>query len=161
MSLNECGRRVTMNKCGRRVTMTVLAIAAMVGSGCGAVNEVSTPTSPTPATVTVTEQFEGSIVQAGSATHAFVVTTTGSVSIQLTTVGPLATMALGVGLGTWNGTSCLVSATVSTIKNDNARAGVVALAGTAVAGNYCARIYDPGNVPSDWTVTYTVAVTHP
>lgn len=151
--MNECGKRVT--ECCRRVTMTVLAIMAMAGSGCGAVEEVSTPTSPTPATVT--EQFEGSIVLAGSATHAFAVTTTGPLSIQLTTVGPLATMALGVGLGSWDGTNC----NVSTIKNDNARAGVVALAGTAVAGNYCARIYDAGNVPSDWTVTYTVAVTHP
>jgi len=81
----------------------------------------------------------------------------GPVEIELTTVAPLATLALGVGIGTWNDTSC-----VSTIaQNDNARSGVVALRGTAAAGNYCIRVYDSGNVPEATAVTYTVQVVHP
>jgi hypothetical protein len=41
------------------------------------------------------------------------------------------------------------------------RAGVTALNGTATAGNYCVTVYDSGNVPDDWTVSFSVQVVHP
>jgi hypothetical protein len=46
-------------------------------------------------------------------------------------------------------------------KNDNARAGVTALSGTATSGNYCVSVYDSGNVPEGWTVSFSVQVVHP
>jgi len=87
----------------------------------------------------------------------FTVTTAGAVTIGLTSVAPLTTMALGVGIGTWDGTTCSASVT----KNDNARAGVTALSGTATPGNYCVNVYDSGNIPDGWTVSFTLQVSHP
>jgi hypothetical protein len=74
----------------------------------------------------------------------------------LTSVGPLATMALGVAIGSWDGTTC-----TTITQNGNSRTGTAALAGTVVQGNYCARVYDSGNVPDGGTVTYTLEVVHP
>ena len=79
-------------------------------------------------------------------------------TIELTSVEPLATMALGVGIATWDGANC---GTTPISKNDNARAGVAALNGTATAGNYCVTVYDSGNVPDGWTVSFAVQVVHP
>jgi hypothetical protein len=66
-------------------------------------------------------------------------------------------MALGVGMMTSDGTSCTSTVT----QNDNARTSAPALQGITVAGNYCIRVYDSGNVPVSTTVTYTVTVQHP
>jgi hypothetical protein len=66
-------------------------------------------------------------------------------------------MSMGVGIGIYDGTTCSASST----KNDNARTGVAALAGTATAGNYCVNVYDSGNIPEGGQVTYEVQVVHP
>jgi len=79
------------------------------------------------------------------------------VTVRLTSVAPLSTMSLGVGIGAWDGTTCGTS--MST--NADARSGATALTGTAAAGSYCVRVYDSGNVPTDWTVEYIIEVAHP
>ena len=136
-----------------------LACAVLFGAGatagCGN-DSSSTTTSPTSPT-TSTTSFEGSFVQAGSVAHTFAVATTGTVTIKLTSVNPLTTMALGVSLTTSDGTTC---GTVIA-QNTNGRAGTTALSGTATNGNYCVKVYDSGNVPADWTVSYKVDVVHP
>jgi hypothetical protein len=68
----------------------------------------------------------------------------------------LSTLALGVAIGTWNGTACTIVA-----KNDASKAGSTALTGTAGVGNFCVQVYDSGNVTADMTVTYTVQIAHP
>jgi hypothetical protein len=117
----------------------------------------NTPTTPTPVTPT-TDTFSSTLSQTGSVTNQFVVNTNGQVTITLTSVTPLTTMSLGVGLMTSDGTNCL-----STLSfNDDARANTVAaLQGMAVKGQYCVRVYDSGNVPLSTTVAYTVTVEHP
>ena len=131
------------------------ALAAVLAcAACGASN---TPTSPS-APANTTDTFNSSIGQQGSVTHTFNVAATGNVTITLTSVSPLATMSIGVGMMTSDGTNCITTLT----QNDNARANnTVALQGTAVKGNYCIRVYDSGNVPESTTVTYTVTVLHP
>lgn len=136
--------------------LPVTLALALVAAGCGSDDEsATTPTTPTPATVT--ETFQGAIAQGQTGSHAFVVSTTGAVTMGLTSVGPLSTMSLGVAIARWDGTACGAAIT----KNDNARAAATALTGTATAGNYCVQVYDSGNVPEGWTVTYTVEVKHP
>jgi hypothetical protein len=66
-------------------------------------------------------------------------------------------MAMGVGIGTWDGTTCGTSVS----KNDNSRSGSTALTGTAAAGNYCVIVYDSGNILEGTEVSYTIDVTHP
>ena len=145
--------------------VTVVSYIAMAGglaialSGCGIevapIGPSATSSTTTAAAATV-EMFSGSIVQAGSAQQTFIVSTTGPVQIQLTSVAPLPTLGLGVSLGNWNGTSCTAIA-----NNANAHSGSAALSGVATAGSYCVNVYDVGNVAADTTVTYSLQVTHP
>jgi hypothetical protein len=131
-----------------------LLTPALAALACGATN-TPTPTAATPATVT--ESFSGAVAQQGTEAHSFTVSTAGSVQISLTSVEPLATMSLGVSIGSWNGTTC--GAAIA--KNDDARSGATALSGTATAGDYCVQVYDSGNIPESWSVSYTVRVAHP
>jgi hypothetical protein len=135
------------------VLPALVAVLLATATGCG--SDTTSPTAASPATTTDT--FKGTIAQSGTATNSFTVSATGTVTISLTAVSPLATMSLGVGIGTWDGTTCGTSMS----SNTDARAGKTALAGTANAGNYCVRVYDSGNVPADWSVDYTVEVVHP
>ena len=133
----------------------LLAAGVALGAACG--GSTTTPTAPT-ASATTTDTFNANVSQTGSVTHNFKVTNSGEVTVTLTSVSPLTTMALGVGIMTSDGTNCVKTLT----QNDNARANnTAALEGTAVAGNYCVRVYDSGNIPESTTVSYTITVLHP
>lgn len=135
----------------------VFAIAAAGFLALAACSKNSaTPTSPSAPAIT-TDTFSATIAQQGSVTHQFKVAASGQVTVTLTSVAPLSTMALGIGWMTSDGTNCVTTQT----QNDNARTSTTALQGFAVAGNYCIRVYDSGNVPGSTTVTYTVTVEHP
>ena len=144
-------RRLTRFGIQRLLVAAVLAAAA----GCGATTTPTTPTTTAPATTT--ETFSGTLAQLGVATQVFTVSATGTVDISLTSVAPLTTMALGVGVQTSDGTSCATTIT----QNDNARSGASALKGTVAAGNYCVRLYDSGNIPAAGSADYTVQIVHP
>ncbi len=133
----------------------VIAAAACAAACASPSAATSTTTSPTPAALT--ETFSGAIAQTGTADYPFTVGAAGAVQVGLTSVAPLATMALGLRVGSWNGTTCapIIAA------NDDARTGATALTGTAAAGSYCVEVFDAGNIPVDWSVTYTVQVVHP
>ena len=136
------------------VRQMVLAGALAVTGACGA--STPTPTSPT-TPVTTTESFSGTLVQLGSVTQVFTVSATGTVEINLISVAPLTTMALGVGVQSSDGTNCLTTIT----QNDNARSGASALRGTVAAGKYCVRLYDSGNIPAAGSADYTIQIVHP
>ena len=123
---------------------------------CGACDAPSELPPPAPSPVTTTETFTATLAQLASTTHPFTVTTAGSVQVKLTAVEPLATMALGVAV-TVGGNACGTDIAQTT----NARAGATALSGTAAAGSYCVRVFDPGNIPAETSVNYTVEVVHP
>jgi hypothetical protein len=132
----------------------VLAAALALTGACG--DSTTTPTSPT-SPATSTESFSGTLAQLGSVTQVFTVSATGTVEISLVSVAPLTTMALGVGVQSSDGTSCLTTIT----QNDNARSGASALRGTVAAGKYCVRLYDSGNIPAAGSADYTVQIVHP
>jgi hypothetical protein len=132
-----------------------LVLAITVGA-CDSSSGTTTTTTPTtPTTASTTETFADTVRHSGSKTYPFAQTTAGTITISLTSVSPLSTMALGVSIGTWGDPYCS-----AVTKNENARAGQTAISGTATAGNYCIQVYDSGNIPSDWVVTYTVQVVH-
>jgi hypothetical protein len=137
-------------------TRLSIPLALFLFSAACASNTTSSATAPTAATTT--ETFSGTVAALATTGNPFVVSADGPVTIELTSVGPLATMSLGVGVATWDGTAC---GTTPISKNDNARSGVTALSGTATAGNYCVTVYDSGNVPADGTVSFSVQVVHP
>ncbi len=134
---------------------TLVATGSVFSLGCN--NGTSTPVTPAaPTVVATTETFSGTIQQLGTATFTFAVAlANGTVSVGLTSVGPLSTMALGVGIGTWDGATC-----TSITKNDNSKAGLTALSGIAAAGNYCVQVYDSGNIPDSSSATFSLQVIH-
>lgn len=136
-------------RCTLAMLLPALTAACSQGSSSG-----STVASPSPPTKT--ESFSGTLAQTGSAVHTFTVSATGTTSIAFTDVAPLATMSLGVSLGTYSSSVCTVVSTVN-----DARAGSTALSGTAAAGSYCVKVFDSGNIMQDTAVTYTVQVVHP
>ncbi len=142
-------RRLTRFGIHRLLTAAVFAAIA----GCGATTAPTTPTSA----ATTTETFSGTIAQLGAATQVFTVSATGTVDISVTSLAPLATMAVGVGVQTSDGTSCVTTIT----QNDNARSGASALRGTVAAGKYCVRLYDSGNIPAAGSADFTVQIVHP
>jgi hypothetical protein len=137
----------------RAIVPSAIIFASVVLAGCGSDSTSTT----TPSTVTTTDSFSATIGQSGEAVQAFTVSAKGTVTVALTAVAPLSTMSLGVGLGAWDGTNCGTSFAT----NKDARAGSTALTGTAAQGSYCIRVYDSGNVPTDYSVTYTIQVVHP
>lgn len=140
----------------RHFTLLSIVFTFLLFTAACTSNTTSSPTTPTPATTT--ESFSGTVAQLATTGNPFAVSANGPVTIELTSVEPLATMALGVGIATWDGTAC---GTTAISKNDNARTGAAALSGTATAGNYCVTVYDSGNVPEGWTVSFSVQVVHP
>src|SRR5262249_26600971 len=115
-----------------------LIVAAICAAACASPSAAtSTTTSPTAATLT--ENFSGPIVQTGKADYPFTVGAAGAVQVSLTSVAPLATMALGLRVGSWDGTTCAPIIA----SNDDARTGATALTGTAAAGSYCVEVFDP------------------
>lgn len=143
----------------RRLLPVACAVLAVSLAGCGLKDSTATTSTTSPTTTTSTESFTRKFTLGGNGVDGFTVSAAGSITLSLTAVSPLSTMALGVALGTWDSTSLTCGTII--VKNDNAKSGATALTGTATAGNYCVKVYDSGNVPSDWTVSYTVQVVHP
>ena len=128
----------------------LLFLSVVATAACG--SESTIPTEPTP--VSVTETFSGTINRNGAATHIFVAQTAGPVTATLTSVAPDSAVAIGVSLGTWNGSSCHI-----VLANDNALQGAVVTGSASSIGNLCVRVYDVGKVVD--ATDYVVTVVHP
>jgi hypothetical protein len=134
---------------------TLLAVAiVIVTTACG--SSSSTPTIPTTPLNPITETFAGTLNLNGAATYPFTVTTPGTITATLTTVGPDPTVSLGLSIGTWSGTTCSVG---SGLFQDQAVQGAVVVATVSAAGTLCLRVYDSGTLTAP--ATYSVDVVHP
>jgi hypothetical protein len=148
----------------KQYLLASLALAALtlMLSACGGSSNASSALPVTTPTVTATlstETFTGSIARNGSAVHPFVVTTGGyAVLAGYTGLSPASQTALGLGLGYWDGTTSTCG--LNQLQNDAARSGSTAVSATAVAGNYCLRVYDGGNIVEGTTASYTLQVQH-
>jgi hypothetical protein len=138
--------------------LTALAVLA-ASAGCGSSSSSST-TSPT--ATTYTETFNGSLTQGGAdfgtpdAFHHFTIHQAGNLDATLTSIQPLSTITLGLGLGVWDsvGQTCSLQ-----LQSNAAQLNLSLAASVSVAGELCVEVYDVGNISSD-TVTYTVVVNH-
>jgi hypothetical protein len=140
----------------RRLIMVAVAVAvAVAASACGDVKDLYN-FSPTP--VVYTETFTGTLDPGGSAFHPFAVSVAGTVTLTLTTVGPDAALPLGFDIGTWDGTGCTP---IFGTGSPSAIQGY-SYAGSAIAANFCVRIYDGATaIPVDTQATYSIKVDHP
>ena len=140
----------------RRLVMAALAVAvALAAPACGDVKDLY-DFSPTP--VVYTETFTGTLDPGATAFHPFAVTVAGTVTMTLSTVGPDSALTLGLDIGTWNGTACNP---IFGTGSPSATQGY-SFAGSAIAANFCVRIYDGASaIPAETQATYSIKVDHP
>jgi hypothetical protein len=145
-------REVSDVKAKRRVgaVAAILALAVLLPA-CGKDNPTSSDGSSN-ATRT-TDTFTGTLTSRSATWHTFTVVASGTVDATLTTIEPVSTLTVGLGIGTTPTNGCSVQAW-----NNAATTGTV-VTGSIIAGTFCVTVYDVGNVTED--VTYTVTVTHP
>jgi hypothetical protein len=134
-------------------TFLVASIAlglAVLGAGCGWFNGNS---STSPSSTTPTEIFTGTLLAQQSSLYTFTVTATGTVGVDLTSIGPTS-VPVGLGVGTPSGTTCLL-----TSSNPTAMAGSTAqITVTENPGMYCVEIYDTGKVSG--SATFSITISH-
>lgn len=144
------GRHHSASRIRRMTRAAVLLALAVSTSACGLPPGSASPTT----TSGTTETFSGSLGQQDTKLYTFTVSQAGTVSITLTSLSP-ATVAVGLGIGTPNGTtSCtLISA------NPAAMAGTTPqITATESPGSYCVDIYDVGNLTG--TSTFSITIVH-
>lgn len=136
-------------------TQFVVVLFALAAAACGdsAADSAASPTSPTVTTPIVTETFSGTLPRNGATTWPFTTAAAGTVTATLTTVSPNGT-AIGLSLGTWNGSACQII-----IANDRAVVGTVVTGAVTAAGSLCVRTHDATGLPGP--ADYVVTVVHP
>jgi len=133
-------------------------------------------------TQVVSEQFSGQLAQQGANAHPFTVQEDGPVSITVLSVvretpplpedapapdtsqppstedDPTAAIPppiyIGLGIGTWDGVTCGV------IARRTDASLLSSISGTAVAGNFCVSVFDPGGDVVTHPVNYQLEVNH-
>jgi hypothetical protein len=130
--------------------LLALLLGAGAASACGG-TVAQTFTTPT---TTSTDTFSGTVTRNGGFIHPFATQQAGTVTASYRSIGTDNTIALGLALGTWNGSACQIL-----LVNDNATAGVTVSGAVSGAGSLCVRVYDVGYVTDP--LTYEVQVVHP
>jgi hypothetical protein len=133
---------------GLRLLTLLLMAGAAASCGGTVASALTTPTT------TSTDTFSGTVTRNGAFTYPFAVTAAGTVTASYTSIGTDNTIALGLALGTWDGSACQIL-----LVNDNATVGVVVTGSVSSAGSLCVRVFDVGYVVDP--LSYEVKVTHP
>jgi hypothetical protein len=122
------------------------ALVAVTLTSCGG----TTPASPSP--VLTTDTFTGTLTPGQKVVHPYAVKAAGQVTTTRTTLSGAS--VVGVGVGTWDGTTCTVGAHA-----ENVAGGGYFLTNVPIPQNLCALVYDVGGITA--TASYTVTVSHP
>ena len=130
----------------------VLSLAPFIAA-CNIFSDSST--SPT-ATAGLTETFAGTLAQRSSSFYTFTVVQSGTVSVMLTSVGGSSTMAVGLGLGSSNGTA---SCTITSASQTAVAGATPQITVTENPGSYCVQISDVGNLTAP--STFSITIVHP
>jgi hypothetical protein len=135
------------------IALAVALSAVLPGAGCNLLSDATSPSS-TSSSTNATETFAGTLAVQGSSLFTFTVPQTGTVSLTLSTLS--ATVAVGLGIGTPNGTTaCTLTSSSSTALAGSTPQIVV----TEIPGTYCVSVYDVGQLTG--TATFSIIVGHP
>ena len=131
-------------------------VLALLGVSCGN-NTSAAPTTPTPASPTITQVFNGTLPVGGSSFYSFSMSVYGTVNATLLDIegnGVPPTVTVALGIGTLSSTSC------SPTSPTNVQIGGTVLATTTEQpGTYCVNIADIGNLFSP--ATFSIEIDHP
>jgi len=143
-----------MHRLFARVPALGLGLLAVVALATGACNNNPVlPIAPGPGTP-VTDSFSGTLSKNGAFTHAFSISSLGTITAAIVGLAPNSAQIVGLQLGVWNGTSCTASSST-----DVATTGSSITLTASGAGIVCARLYDVGFI--DDPVLYQMTVVHP
>jgi hypothetical protein len=143
-----------------RLLHVALAGALVLALGCEYL-EGDSPTEPADEDATevgsVAERLSGSFGLGETSSHEIGIGASGTVEVTLTSLEPLATLTVGLLIGTVDDStnSC------TTLTQDSSIRTGETLSQSVVAGVHCVSVFDVGNVPSNVIVTYTIDVTIP
>jgi hypothetical protein len=141
--------------CMQRPFVSRLLLLTSLGFGVAACDNTTTPpVTPTP--VEINEPaWTGTLTVNGAALINFTATDVGTVTAILSDMTPNnnATLAVGLDLGTWSGSSCTIK-----IANTNVGLGGGVVGFANGPGELCARIYDSGQLTEP--VTFSVKISH-
>ena len=131
-------------------------LVASVGCGSG-----SSSTSTAPSAATSTDVFTGTVLQGGvdygganNANH-FTVHAAGNITATITSLAPLSTITIGLGLGVYDAATSTCSLQLF---GDAAKLNLALSASVASGGELCVGVYDVGNVQI--STDYQVTVVH-
>ena len=133
-----------------RARFALIAVALLT-TACG-----TTPTQPTSTGSSSTiDQFVGSLDVLGSVPYTFILSQTTNVAVTLTSVvdaaGQVSRAALGLGVGTTDGTTCTPTTSLNTVAALKAQ-----IVTTLNPGNYCVNVTDIGNLAD--TSTFAIRI---
>lgn len=139
----------------RRLNLTRALVAVALATASTACDDPgpTVPTPETPVVENVTETYSGILARNGAVTFPFTAAA-GVATATLTGILPDNTVAVGLSMGTWNGTGC-----VAVVSNDNALEFAQVSGTASQTATLCLRIHDNGRLTAP--VTFTVAVVHP
>ena len=143
----------------RNAALLLAALLITAGVAC---DDNSTPTAPIveqPDIETTIDTFEGSIALGETSCHVISSTQAGPAELQITSLQPLATLTVGLGIGLDDDdpdSACPFFATDSSV-----RVGDTLLTTLTSVAAYCVCIFDVGNIFPDQTVDYVFQVDHP
>ena len=129
-----------------------------------ACDDSSSPTAPVEEeevveVETLTESFSGTLALGETSCHDFSTLQLGDIDMTITSLAPLDTLTVGMGIGTEDSESaegCAIFASDSSV-----RVGDVLRSVQLAAGEYCLCVFDVGNIFASETVSYSAEVTHP
>lgn len=135
-----------------RFALLVGALAGLGTFGCSNNQNTTSPT-PTPRSSPVTETFQGTLPVQGSVWRLITAVQAGPLTATLTASDqPTADVGLAVGLR--SGTNCLATTDVVAPAGSSPRLSLV-----VDGGDYCVRVWDPGQLQSQ--LAFTVTLTYP
>jgi hypothetical protein len=131
--------------------LVVIVTLGVLSSSCTN-NNITAPTLVAP--VLTTDSLTGSLTTGGVMYH-LVSAKTGSVTMQMKGIGPDPAQPLGMQIGVYSTLSC-----TGVIDNPAATIGSTLVGLTTASTSLCVKVYDPGSIPADTSVTYEIAITY-
>ena len=143
----------------RNPALLLATLLISIGVGCDNNDSPTAPVVDEPDVETVVETFEGTITLGEVSCHAFTAMQSGPAEMKITSLEPLQTLTVGLGLGNDDGdpaSACPFFATDRSV-----RVGETLLTSVVATDSYCVCVFDVGNIFADQTVTYVFDVDHP
>jgi hypothetical protein len=140
-----------------RVSLRWALMLVVSGSAFACAGETpSSPTAVTTPTTPTTRTWASIIGPGGAASQSMTASQAGTVTLTLNSAGPSADVLLGFGIGvpTAERAGCGLGKSVEARPSASP-----ALTVAVEAGNYCIKVYDPGNVTTD--IQFSLTVVYP